>query len=456
MKGCTIHSALSFSTTLDKDVKTGNLPLPPLTTSTKNRLLKLWSSVKVLIIDEVYTLLVEWLSLIDERLRQIHDPTLPFGGLVVVLVGDPRQIVPVKGKPLYALQSYYKVIRGVATILASGSSILTQRQQKGYRLYASSQLHVSLFQSIRLNHKRFAEVNMRVSRYMATESDIKELNKLVLSSDELGTSPWIDSPWLLPRWKDVNMHLKKVTRHMALSRGIFRAWTPVFSKPGTPVELTERAITKFYSTPVQVEAAFRHPLPYLDIFIGQISSLKQNWNPAWNLFNNAKAFVVGIVYENKYIQRNPLMSLDEAVQCSLRDPDSLRYNLLVKPFIPFSGPSAIPSHPGIMSVPWTRTTAKLLGHHWIIEGPKAYPANAFTQHQSQGSTFPRSVALINRDCKNYGMANVAISRTPSPQNFALVQRVDSSVLQPCQSTSQLVENEYKRLYLLQSNIHKFI
>lgn len=73
MKGFTIHQAFSFRININKRVKTGEPPLPELRNSIPEKLLECWRSVKLIIIDEVYMLKVEWLSLINERLKQIFN-----------------------------------------------------------------------------------------------------------------------------------------------------------------------------------------------------------------------------------------------------------------------------------------------------------------------------------------------------------------------------------------------
>ncbi|RNA42524.1 ATP-dependent DNA helicase pif1 [Brachionus plicatilis] len=45
------------------------------------------------------------LAMIDQRLREIKGKSIPFGGISVILVGDPGQLLPVCGSPLYANNS---------------------------------------------------------------------------------------------------------------------------------------------------------------------------------------------------------------------------------------------------------------------------------------------------------------------------------------------------------------
>ena len=61
-----------------------------------------YADLKLLVIDEFTMLRQKELYYIDERLKQIKCNTSPFGGIVVLLVGDPAQLPPVQGDPLWA------------------------------------------------------------------------------------------------------------------------------------------------------------------------------------------------------------------------------------------------------------------------------------------------------------------------------------------------------------------
>lgn len=62
--------------------------------------------VKLLIIDEYSFLSVAIIDKLDQHLRKIfpRKSNVPFGGLNILLCGDPAQLPPVNGKPLYAYQ----------------------------------------------------------------------------------------------------------------------------------------------------------------------------------------------------------------------------------------------------------------------------------------------------------------------------------------------------------------
>ena len=50
--------------------------------------------LKLLIWDEALTIRREYIESVDRYCRELFDPCQPFGGLIVVFAGDPRQTLP--------------------------------------------------------------------------------------------------------------------------------------------------------------------------------------------------------------------------------------------------------------------------------------------------------------------------------------------------------------------------
>lgn len=91
--GCeTIHATLKF-------FDTSQLYLSEYLSKS---LKKKYGELTYLIIDEGYRLNLETLRVIDFRLRSIKDNNLSFGGVTVILSGDPYQTSNIKGQPIYA------------------------------------------------------------------------------------------------------------------------------------------------------------------------------------------------------------------------------------------------------------------------------------------------------------------------------------------------------------------
>ena len=90
--GTTVHTALKI--TLSK--------LLPLSIEVLQQYRALFKYVKVIIVDEISMIGAELLAQIDSRLKQItgnYDDN--FGSLDIILIGDLRQLPPVKATPIY-------------------------------------------------------------------------------------------------------------------------------------------------------------------------------------------------------------------------------------------------------------------------------------------------------------------------------------------------------------------
>ena len=60
-----------------------------------SRPVKLWRHMKRLVIDEISMVRADIIDAIDARLREYRDDSRPFGGVQIVMVGDPLQLPPV-------------------------------------------------------------------------------------------------------------------------------------------------------------------------------------------------------------------------------------------------------------------------------------------------------------------------------------------------------------------------
>ena len=447
VKGFTIHSALKFPLNMKSSVELGTEDLPKLSASTRNALLDAWRAVKVLIINESYTLPVQCLSLIDERLRALFNISNVFGGLFVVLVGDPRQIVPVSGKPLYFFPKFEANNKSIKTNINSSHEIvhevdntknkndvqkqlernncgvisrytqfLSIREIKGDGIYQSMAFRVMLSENARLEDQKLISLVHKTSAYNLCAEDIESLNKLVRNENELYSSPWIESIWMLPTWKEVNIHLHRVTEYMAKTRGICRIWTHVKINSSVSSDTARTALHAFYTSDTAVNSTWKKHLPYIDYFPGQIVALKKNWNPTWGLFNNAKAVIVGIQWANGHSQAS--QNIYEAIDNALHDR-FIPYNILIRPFAGLQGVSASAIQKDVICAAWTISTTKCHVIRLELSGPRIVPSNGISIHQAQGATYLRAVSLINKSTYQYGMANVALSRVPQFRNLAL-------------------------------------
>ena len=90
--GSTVHTALKITISA----------LLPLSSELLQLYRCLFKYVRVLIIEEVSMISAELLSEMDSRLKQIAgNHNIDFGGLDVILIGDLRQLPPVRATPIY-------------------------------------------------------------------------------------------------------------------------------------------------------------------------------------------------------------------------------------------------------------------------------------------------------------------------------------------------------------------
>lgn len=105
--GRTIHRAFGFSLgELTAKIMKGEEKIKPLSPKKRNELFALFRESKILIIDEIYAVDTTLLNIINLRLQHIFNNSNLFGGLAVLLVGDPRQIIPVAGRALFYINKF--------------------------------------------------------------------------------------------------------------------------------------------------------------------------------------------------------------------------------------------------------------------------------------------------------------------------------------------------------------
>ena len=93
--GTTVHTALKISLSR----------LLPLSTEVAHQYRALFKYVKMIIIDEISMIGAELLTQIDSRLKQITGNfNTNFGGVDVIMIGDLRQLPPVRATPIYKQQ----------------------------------------------------------------------------------------------------------------------------------------------------------------------------------------------------------------------------------------------------------------------------------------------------------------------------------------------------------------
>ncbi len=183
-EGRTVHNLLSLPL-VAKDYK----PLSVKNRATVERNLRLTSpqsAVWILVIDEVSMMGASQLAQVADRLCELGDPQLPFGGFGVILMGDFYQLASVGTKPLY-----------VASLQLSSSD--GHRAQMGAHLFrqfrlfelteqmraAECSIQRSLIDSFRTNEHPFRREHLRYLKQL-TATDIR------------GDASWLDAIIVTP------------------------------------------------------------------------------------------------------------------------------------------------------------------------------------------------------------------------------------------------------------------
>ena len=136
-----------------------------------------WKHKRLIVIDEYSMLRQKELHYIDRRLKQIMNNLLPFGGLVVVLAGDPAQLPPVKGNCLWNKKCKN----------SSDDSF-------GYLLYGCFETAMKLIVNERLDHDdadaiRFEEFLLRLRNGYCTQEDWEYIRDIA-SRDTVSREKW--------------------------------------------------------------------------------------------------------------------------------------------------------------------------------------------------------------------------------------------------------------------------
>lgn len=83
------HSALSFPVHRKSSVNVGNENFQNLQQKTQTTLISLWAGVKLLVLNECFSLPVQWLYAVIERVQSIFSNySTGFGSLIVILRED--------------------------------------------------------------------------------------------------------------------------------------------------------------------------------------------------------------------------------------------------------------------------------------------------------------------------------------------------------------------------------
>jgi DNA polymerase III delta prime subunit len=244
-----------------------NTHLPPLNDKAVLILRKLFDGCFVLLIDEMSMADAVTLSHIDSRLRQILDtPTVPFGGLTIILMGDFFQLPPVGGKPLF----YYAVnpikASDYGTPLDVGSQLFNNFEMISlsdqYR--SEDPIHTALIQKLRNTTLR-----------NPIDDDVIDSLKVLTSEDVDEDNSWLSAPIVVCSNKERHALNLSQARRFAIRNGVpILRWKNDLTASAS--SLDDIAIDLLYENEPELTGLFVKGAPGL---------LSRNMNPIAGLAN---------------------------------------------------------------------------------------------------------------------------------------------------------------------------
>jgi hypothetical protein len=208
INGQTIHSL--FELPIIKKSESKDVHITPLATKKLNQILKKIGNIDFLLVDEISMVDAVVFAQIDQRLRQIKNNDIPFGGIAVILLGDMMQLPPPAGVPLYkrfAPSSVYKELlpSEIALDLFRQFQIFPLTEQ----IRASSDAkHTSLLESLR-------DTTSGCNKSYVTDEIIQHIP--VLSEEDVLNDPsWCEAPLIVT--SNIERHHQNLPRTMTFAK----------------------------------------------------------------------------------------------------------------------------------------------------------------------------------------------------------------------------------------------
>eukprot|EP00978_Attheya_sp_CCMP212_P024884 scaffold78991_cov48-Attheya_sp.AAC.2 len=361
---------------------------------------KFKDKLRLVILDEYSMLRQKELFYMDQRLRQIMCSPEPFGGVTIVLAGDPGQLPPVKGNALWNP--------------AAGNVGAGKHDYAGYGLYQYFETVVKLKKNVRIDPNdrdavAFNDFQMRLHDGLNSRDDFHTVRK-TCSRHSMGEGEWErrgfddpNTPHLFCTNKEVQMHNAKCIK-----------------KLGTPIAF------------IRAEHTGKGASATKDTAKGLVASMY--------LAVGAKVLVTTNVAQRAGICNGSFGIVKEIVYEEGAGPPALPKFVLVDLGAMYTGPSFfplnreqsgwVPIHPVENS--WTTPDPQ---HNFVDHSRKMLPlttAWAFTIWKAQGQTFLEQVVLnLGKNEKEHGLAYVAFSHAIRFANIGLVQGITFDRLVRC-------------------------
>ena len=374
--------------------------------------------VHIIIIDEVSMVSYLLFSFCYRRLMEIKgidDPSVFFGGVSVIAVGDFYQLPPVRDSFLF--QNGKDYVPGT-----------THLWRDLFRL-------VELKENMRQHgDAMYAHLLNRVRTGSYTSNDILVLKSRVLAADDIMKAPFISALHLLPTVEQCNSHNSKCLDDIAVNASVYR-----FDATHTLAECGDLPPGVARSGEVPLEYIPRDDndcagLPHvLKLAVGAKVMLRRNILCEDGLVNGARGIVIGFRWRNGSSTQGVDGELPEAVLVKFCDPRVGRLTHI----------SALFGNSRVEAIEIKPITAQFNGKHSSVLERTQVPLTlcwAATIHKVQGLSLDAAVIDLGPHVFEYGMAYVALSRVRSLDGVALLSLSPERV-----SASPFVSSEMERL-----------
>lgn len=413
--GFTLHSALECA---------GRSMMSEMSEATLLRLQRDWESVKVLVIDEISFVSAASFNTISQRLGELFPSRshLPFGGLHVLLCGDPFQLSPAGARPLW---------------LQKKSPSIPIRERMGIDLYIECDAYFELSVGQR-NHGPFYDALSEIQVGEPSAEGLRYLNSrhdpaLKLNPD----CRWTDSTVIVGMNKEVQAYNDAAFKRDCLTpddRGQLkktaRAWKQIAvgrDKEGDPVRTQQEKqsiIRRCLSRRRSTRGIDQFVPNSLSLYVGQRVMLTYNMFVELGLFNGATG-VVYRIFGGKDV--DPHESKEEACNrmASSVEQDNPPYDLpVVLVQLDSSGyrePSLSKVTPGVIAISAVRKGIQIPVPATVYQLPLVQ-ANAVNVHKTQALTIDKIVIDAS---KFFAPASwyVALSRVRSRDDVTLVHPI---------------------------------
>lgn len=185
-RGVTIHSffQLSFGPQIPQHIRESHgikLQGEQTTKGFNKKKINIIKSLDLLVIDEISMVRADILDAIDEVLRRYKNPSLPFGGIQILMIGDLQQLAPVvKDDEWDMLKEYYSTAFFFSSYALRKATFVSIELKKIYR--QSDETFIDLLNKVRNNKIDQSAVEILNSRYKPNFDPDEKAGYITLST----------------------------------------------------------------------------------------------------------------------------------------------------------------------------------------------------------------------------------------------------------------------------------